>query len=150
MPCEGHLKAFSLSGVNVEAFDSSNSHEPHVMDWPTGKMDGGVVLWLTLWWWSHLWFSWSAGLDPGIWRRTGQVLLMISRITVSWNPSLIFTYQNTVSQCAVMQTLTLLYWFHCKQTHLRSCSALLRFMYCLTVCCTNGPEGEHRYVSCLI
>lgn len=26
-------------------------------------------------------------------------------------------------------------------THLRSCSALLRFMYCLTVYCTSGPEG---------
>lgn len=29
-------------------------------------------------------------------------------------------------------------------THLRSCSALLRFMYCLTVCCTNGPDGENK------
>lgn len=29
-------------------------------------------------------------------------------------------------------------------THLISCSALLRFMYCLTVCCTNGPKGEQN------
>lgn len=29
-------------------------------------------------------------------------------------------------------------------THLISCSALLRFMYCLTVCCTNGPKRDQN------
>lgn len=31
-----------------------------------------------------------------------------------------------------------------QRTHLQSWSALLRFMYCLTVCVTRGPESGDR------